>query len=380
MDPYVANTCMGFYSPFGVMINGTPDLPGQEPGEQSMIAKGLGAKLADDYGMWCNYGQIGRDVLYAHKHGIFKKVLPAEEYASIPWDMLEKGDPAFLVDFYDRVANKKGELWHIADGSYYLAKRWNFGEDYWSDYKYKLWSKLGFPVHHSNEASGQVGALISCFSNRDAQNHSHMNFIAAGLPIDMLKDIAAEEWGSRDAIDDVKNYKPMTAAKAKFVKWSLSRSLLHNSLTLCNWMWPMTTSPLKERKYRGDTGLEAQFYTLVTGIPKSKEDLDLDAERAFTLFRALTVRAMGTADMRKNHDQTTEWVVTAEKGKDGKDIAQFTPGTDRMTQDDMEIGRTMVYKEFGWDEKTGSPTRARLEALGLSDVAQELSSKGLLPA
>jgi aldehyde:ferredoxin oxidoreductase len=111
VDPFVANTCMGFYSRFGVMISGTPDLPGQE-----------------------------------------------------------KGDPAFLVDFYDRVANKKGELWHIADGSFWLAKRWNFGEDYWNDYKYTLWSKLGFPVHHSNEASGQVGALISCFSNRDAQN------------------------------------------------------------------------------------------------------------------------------------------------------------------------------------------------------------------
>ncbi|HAE20712.1 MAG TPA: aldehyde ferredoxin oxidoreductase [Spirochaetaceae bacterium] len=380
VDTNVSNTCMGFFSPAGIMINGMPDKPGMEKGEGAMIGRALGAKLADDYGMWCNYGQIGRDVMYAYSTGIFKKVLPAAEYASIPWDKLESGDPAFLIDFYDRVANKKGELWHIADGSYWLAKRWNFGEDYWNDYKYKLWSKLGFPVHHSNEASGQVGALISCFSNRDAQNHSHMNFIQAGLPINLLKEIAAEEWGSPDAIDDIKNYKPMNEGKAKFVKWSLTRSLLHNSLTLCNWMWPMTTSPLKARGYRGDTALEAKFYSLVTGIEKSKEDLDRDSERAFTLFRALTVRAMKTADMRNEHDQTTAWVVTAEKGKDGKDIQPFTPGTDRMTQADMELGRTLVYKEFGWDQKTGAPTRATLEALGLGDVANGLASAGLLPA
>ncbi len=30
---------------------------------------------------------------------------------------------------------------------------------------------------------GQVGALISCFSNRDSQNHSHMNVVGNKPPI-----------------------------------------------------------------------------------------------------------------------------------------------------------------------------------------------------
>jgi hypothetical protein len=51
-----------------------------------------------------------------------------------------------------------------------------------------------------------------------------------------------------------------------------------------------------------------------------------------------------------------------------------------MTRGDMEVGRSLVYKEFGWDEMTGAPTRARLEALGMADVAQGLADKGLLPA
>ena len=40
----------------------------------------------------------------------------------------------------------------------------------------------------------------------------------------------------------------------------------------------------------------------------------------------------------------------------------------------------MFYKEFGWDETTGAPTRASLEKFGLKDVADALDAKGLLPA
>ena len=380
MDEYVANTCMGWFSPRGVMYKGIKAFDGYTNEDAQVIGPALGAKLADDYGVWCNYGQIGRDLQYAYDSGILKKVLPADEYASIPWEKLEKGDATFLIDFYERVAFKKGEFSHIADGTYWLAERWKFGDDFWNGKAYKVWSRMGFPVHHSNEAGGQVGALISCFSNRDAQNHSHMNFIGSKLPIALQKEIAGEIFGSPDALDAPANYKPMNEYKARFVKWSLARAMLHNSLTVCNWMWPMSVSPLKERKYRGDTALESKFYSLATGIQLSEKELDEAAARTFTLFRAITLRQMGTADLRKEHDQTTEWVIHREKGKDGKEIPQFTPGTIAMEENDLELGRTLVYKEFGWDEKTGAPTKACLEKYGLSDVAADLAARGLLPA
>lgn len=375
MSEYVGNTCMGYFSPRGIMYKGIKAFDGYSAEDAAVIGTALGAKLADDYGMWCNYGQIGRDVQYLYDSGTFKRVLPAAEYASIPWDKLQNGDATFLIDFYDRVANKKGEIWHIADGAYWLAKRWGLGEDYWGSKTVKLYSPLGFPVHHSNEAGAQVGGLISVFMNRDAQNHSHMNFIGSKLPVALQKEIAGEIFGSPDALDAPMDYTPMNEHKAKFIKWSLTRGRLHDSLTLCNWMWPMSVSPLKERKYRGDTSLESKFYSLVTGVQKTEAELDLDSERVFTLFRALTVRAMRTVDMRNEHDQTTSWVTKADKDK-----PQFTPGTIQMEQSDMELGRTMVYRAFGWDEKTGAPTRARLEQLGLSDVAAELGGAGLLPA
>jgi len=37
------------------------------------------------------------------------------------------------------------------------------------------------------------------------------------------------------------------------------------------------------------------------------------------------------------------------------------------------------YEARGWDKKTGWPTRAKLEGLGLRDVANELARIGRLP-
>ncbi|MBW8383082.1 MAG: hypothetical protein K0M69_11255, partial [Youngiibacter sp.] len=51
----------------------------------------------------------------------------------------------------------------------------------------------------------------------------------------------------------------------------------------------------------------------------------------------------------------------------------------KMDRDDMQLALTMFYKEMGWDEKLGTPTRATLERLGLKDVADELGSLNLLP-
>ena len=275
---------------------------------------------------------------------------------------------------------RRARLWHIADGSYWLDKRWNLGEEYWAYDKNKLWSKLGFPVHHANESQSQVGALISCFSNRDAQNHSHSNFGAAGIPIELLKEIAGEEFGSPDAIDAPMNYTPMNQGKAEL------RQMVPDPDPAAQLADPVQLDvahghqPAQVRKYRGDTALEAKFYSLVTGIPTTQGRPGHARRNAsFTLFRALTVGPWAPRTCATAHDQTTAWVVTAAKGKDGKDIPPFTPGTDRMTQEDMEMGRTLVYKAFGWDEKTGAPTKATLEALACRKWPPSWPRRGFCP-
>jgi aldehyde:ferredoxin oxidoreductase len=51
-----------------------------------------------------------------------------------------------------------------------------------------------------------------------------------------------------------------------------------------------------------------------------------------------------------------------------------------MDREDMEKAKDSFFEQLGWDKKTGAPTRATLERLGLGDVAAELGKKGLLPA
>jgi aldehyde:ferredoxin oxidoreductase len=166
----------------------------------------------------------------------------------------------------------------------------------------------------------------------------------------------------------------MNLYKAKMAKWSLLRKELHDSLSLCNWMGPWVASPLKERGYRGDDSIESLLYTLATGDRKNRQELDEVAERIFLLHRALTLRDMGTRELRVQHDTMPEWVF---KGASGK--ASFDKGTIHMDKDDMEIAMNMYYEVMGWDKKTGAPTPATYQNLGLGKVAEELRDKRLLP-
>ncbi len=259
-------------------------------------------------------------------------------------------------------------------GTGYLLERWGIPESEWKEDKELVYWHHGYPKHHANEDAGQCGVIINTQYNRDAQCHSHCNFVRNGLPIEVQKRLAAEIWGSPDAVDAVGAYTPMNGYKAKMAKWSVIRKELHDSLSICNWMGPWVASPLKERGYRGDNSIESMFYSLATGDRKSRQDLDEVGERIFNLHRALTIRDMGTKEMRKEHDAIPAWVFKDASGK-----PPFTKGTIHMDKEDTKKGMDMYYEEMGWDKETGAPTTSTYQKLGLVKVAEELGKKGLLP-
>ncbi|MCE5335954.1 MAG: aldehyde ferredoxin oxidoreductase [Desulfobacteraceae bacterium] len=342
-------------------------------GQTSIEACMLGMHFADDLGIWDNYGQLQRDFHKCHNEGIFKNKVGAKEYQSYSWDKLERGDPAFLFELLPRIANREGELaTALGLGTGFMLERWSIPEAEWKkDHQLNYW-KHGHPKHHSHEDAGQCGVVINTQYNRDAQCHSHSNFTRNGLPIEVQKKLAVDLWGSEAAIDPLGEFTPMNAHKAKMAKWSLLRKELHDSIALCNWMGPWSASPLKERGYKGDDSLESLLYSLATGDGKSREELDEVAERIFVLHRALTIRGMGTRDMRTQHDTIPDWVFA-----DEKDRAPFTKGTIRMDKTDIGNAMTMFYRELGWDTATGSPTRDTYKRLGLPEVAEELGKAGL---
>jgi len=254
-----------------------------------------------------------------------------------------------------------------------MLEAWGIAEADWKNDRGLHYWKLGHPKHHSNEDAGQTGVIINTQYNRDAQCHSHTNFTRNGLPIEVQKKLAADLWGSPDAVDAAGAFTPMNAYKAGMAKWSLLRKELHDSISLCNWMGPWSASPLGERGYRGDDSIESLLYSLVTGDRKSLHELDEAGERIFVLHRALTIRGMGTKEMRTRHDTIPAWVYG-----DDKDRVPFTQGTIQMDKDDIEKAMDMFYEQMGWDPKTGSPGREVYLRLGLKDVAEELGKVGML--
>ena len=329
----------------------------------------------DDLGLWCNYAQLYRDIPHCYVEGIFERVLPPEEYAMIDWSGLEEEtkNPETYLQILNMIASNKYEISQLGYGPLVWCERWD-DMGWFDNPQSTLINYRGWPVHHAIECFGQVGGVYNMMYNRDDMIHSAVNFQGCGLPFEIKQQIAEEVWGGADAIDLDKNYTPMNEHKAKFAWWSIVTDNLHDSLCLCNWVWPMTMSPTKQRNYRGDLDLEAKFMNAVCGTDYTTDELYKAGAAIMTLQRANDVRGMGTYDLRNNHDVITEWVFEKDP-----DIEPFTAGTDKMEREDFQNALTMVYKEFGWDEEYGCPTAECLDYYGLSDVKDELASLGLLP-
>lgn len=378
----IAGTTCAANFPVSSYMEGFLKMGLKDDGDLSVLWDTVTSNTMDDMGLWCNYAQLYRDIAYCHTAGVFKRVLPAEEYASIDWGKFnaDRRDPSVMVDIIKKIALNKSEISMLGHGPYTWCARW--GEQAWFDNsKSTLINYRGWPVHHAIECFGQVGGVYNMLFNRDDMIHSAVNFQGCGLPYELKQDIAEEVWGSKDAVDMDKNYTPMNEYKANFAWWSVVTDVLHDSLTLCNWVWPMTMSPSKNRNYRGDLDLESQFFTAVTGQQVTTDDLYKAGARIMTLQRANTVRGMSNADgtlgnnnLREDHDVMTKWAFDKDPDKKA-----FTEGTDKMDRDDFQKALGMVYAKFGWDEQRGCPTAACLDEYDMKDVKDELQSLNLLP-
>ncbi len=348
--------------------------------EDALIWDQVFGSTMDDLGLWCNYGQIYRDIAHCYATGLLQKVRPPEEYAEINWEGFKNNDPSMVPPLLAKIAANDSEIAYIGHGPIVWTERWN-DPDWWNNPASTLINVRGWPVHHAHECFGQVGLLYNMVFNRDDMIHSAVNFQGCGLPFELKQQIAAEVWGDASAIDPDKNYTPMNEYKANFAWWSIVTDVLHDSLTLCNWVWPMTMSPTKARDYRGDLDLEAKFMKAVTGEDVTTEDLYKMGAKITTLQRANTARGMvgangqmGTNDFRNVHDVVTEWPFTMDP-----DIEVFTEGTNKMDKEDFQTALTMMYECFGWDPELGCPTAECLDYYDMPDVKEDLAALGLLP-
>lgn len=373
----VSNTCVPISSgPSQWYPEGIKDFV--DEGDAKIIIAGAGARAMNDYGLWCNYGQLMRDFSYCYKQGILKEKVPKEEWDAIPWDLMKNGDPRWVVEIVRRISMREGEISKLGLGTYRLVQEWNLGQEYFDQPSLQLITYNGYPKHHGPEDCWQTGLLYNVMYNRDCMTHHIVNFCRSGSPYELYKKILEEEFGE-GAIDPPKHYTPMNRSKARLAKWAFIGTQFHNMATLCDWMWPMTLSPSKARGYKGDLELQAKFMTAVTGEKWTRADVDKACERVANMLRVMTAISFqiheNSKNLREDHDKPAAWVFDKDP-----DFKPFEEGTDKLDRKDVELAFDMFFEEMGWDKKTGIPTRKTLESLGLGYMADDLEKRGLLPA
>ena len=368
VHPITEQTCGGLLFP----IFFYPNLKNHP--ERNIEIAIVGSQLMDDLGLWCNYGQLQRDMIVMYQDGYWKKLLSKEEYDSLPWKKIDDVDASAMQDFLPRIAYRKGEFgkW-LGETTPVMLDHFGIPVKTWSDDHRTLYWSNGHPKHHTNEDAGQLGCVLNCMWNRDPMAHAHVNFTRSGLPIKEMKHIAKVTWGDESAVDQIGDYTPTNTYKMKRLQWVIARTELHNMLGLCSWMAPWEYCPDEKNQYVGDPNMEAKIFSAVTGVNKTGDDLDKDGIRAWMLQRVYTMRQLGSSNMRKDHDLVPGWIYT-----DPKDRKPFTKGTVRMDPDDINKSFDIFFEQVGCDKETGVPTTDTLKAYRLDFVIPVLQKEGLI--
>jgi len=217
-----------------------------------------------------------------------------------------------------------------------------------------------------------VDGLLWAMHSRDPHNdqHDYINLMFwSGLDYEEQKEIAKVIFGSEKAIHPIgkPKYDEHEARAAIIVQ---NRSFVKDSLTLCDWAWPMLISPFVERTppYIGDTSLESRLFSTATGIELSEGELLRVGERNYNLARAVMAKESGGKELSIIHDNLPDHIF------ENPNPATLSPPVDRNKFEDL---KKKYYNLRGWDEKTGLPTKKKLRELDLGDVVSVIENNSI---
>ena len=373
-----SNTCMPVLYGTRVYPDGVHDF--KYEGDGTMVINLAWSHAVDDMGLWDNYGNLNRDLLWILRmpREEATKYISEAEYDSLPWEWEKAGDPRWEVELIRRMAYGEGDLSVIAKGTLAMMEKFGLPKSWLDRDDGATNSNLiynGFPNHHGPAEAWHVGMLYNLVYNRDCMIHEIVCETGSGAPYDVTKKVMEDFFGE-GCYDKAKAYTPINENKAKLAAYCVNDKNFHDSATLCNWMWPMTQSPSKEREYHGDLDLQADFMTAVTGETYTQAGLQEDGARITQMLRAMTAISFqqncGSANLRQEHDAICDWVFDKDP-----DFKAFEEGTTKLDRADMEKAKDLFYDIFGWDRTTGVPTRETLEKYDLADMADDLEKRGI---
>ncbi|MFH1927056.1 MAG: aldehyde ferredoxin oxidoreductase N-terminal domain-containing protein [Chloroflexota bacterium] len=340
------------------------------------------AQISHDYGL--NHWELGIGMVpwlrQCHQEG----VLPDLDGESFDLD-----SPHFWDTLFQKIVYREGIGDALAEGTVRAAKLLGIGEDFVSD----LFTAWGFAGHWDGRGDRGnvivfpywlVTALQWAMATRDPLSSGHgyaenvmkwspMFSPEDGLDWETLADVGAKVYGTREAVHPASGYE----AKAIPAIWHGHRSVMKDSLTLDDKVYPRIYSNRTQDHFARADGMEGpsfeyHMFTLATGLEISEDAFERMAERVFNLERALQVRNW---DRSRRVDE--EVIPYFEKVENW--VNPLVGTSQKLDREKFNALLDEYYRLRGWNPETGRPTRAKLEELGLSDVAVELSAKGMIP-
>ena len=429
-DTYATNTCSGWWAATSIMDTSKFTVAMATAGDVAMTKLEqyvVGHNVQDDYGLWCNYQAwagyfnylMGDGTAPIIKKNVLGNTMNVLGTSVDEWNYLTKGsalgdstkagysatgtnNDTALAGFI--TLRQSGDLRAIRECCRLMARigtptklglalgqqtEWILGN--WTEVDGVTPLRAGF-LASSNSTSYwgfggawhhgdyETGMLLNIGYNTHPQNHTWGPITQGGSPwpdgvrIPIVEDVFVK-LGYGKGMGLSSDYTTlMCQEKARAARFSQSQKDMCDSTGLCNWTYPFTYSPLKERGYRGDLTLPCQYFNALTGSNLTPYQFELESERFFVLQCCLTLKRFGNINRRAFHD-------TAGAGGRGQ---QGTPGANnRLTQWNTAGGvLESYYKEMRWDIATGAPTVESLAALGLdaahgTDVAGYFSGAGM---
>ena len=171
--------------------------------------------------------------------------------------------------------------------------------------------------------------------------------------------------------------------KAQAAAIIMDRTLVKDSLMLCDSAWPLMVSWHTPDRV-GDPTLESRIFAAVTGIDLAEEDLNRCGERIFNLQRAILLRE---GRRPKEDDVLAPFNFTDPVQSVFMNPEVIVPGpgdavvSKKGATLDPEAFQTMrdeFYRRRGWEAASGCQRRTLLEALDLGEVADALVALGYL--
>lgn len=291
----------------------------------------------------------------------------------------------FLARLLRVIAFREGKLGDaLADGACYAADRLFGGRG--KPLLDHIYPRHAGQTSHWNAHWGTGGniyfpfwlvpVLQWCVDTRDPASDCTHQFSSHMLPhlpahgpnrgplsSEAARAVCARIYGNPDVCDPTLAYDPPESKTIPAI-FHHDQGMIVESLVLCE-RENIRVFSLEAEDHAADTALMSKLFSACTGHETSEQELGRAGERIFNLLRAIDIRNHA----RDRHiDELTAQSLTHPAFTDGVvlDLSRFASLLDAY------------YKLRGWNPENGWPTRARLGALDLEEIANGLEAIGRL--